>query len=36
LQPVKAAETVASGSRGYGASKKVNGQRRIAVDTICC
>ena len=34
-QSVKAAETVASGSRGYDAAKKVNGRKRhIAVDTI--
>ena len=34
-QSVKAAETVASGSRGYDAGKKVNGRKRhIAVDTI--
>ena len=32
---MKAAETVASGSRGYDAGKKVNGRKRhIAVDTI--
>ena len=34
-QSVKAAETVASGSRGYDAGKKVSGRKRhIAVDTI--
>jgi putative transposase len=34
-QSVKAAETVASGSRGYDAGKKINGRKRhIAVDTI--
>jgi putative transposase len=34
-QSVRAAETVASGSRGYDAGKKVSGRKRhIAVDTI--
>lgn len=34
-QSVKAAETVAAGSRGYDAGKKINGRKRhIAVDTL--
>jgi len=35
--PVKAAETVGRGSRGYDAGKKINGcKRHIAVDTSGC